>query len=583
MLLNKGRVLPMLLLVMLTSLLNQAGCSHETAGIDVTVPDPHEILTEHSRRFTKRVEEVTDGVYVAIGYALGNSILIATEAGNIIIDTTESVEAAREIRTEFEQISNMPIVAVIYTHGHPDHILGTSVFLEKAAEEVEILSHAGTIDFLIEQFGLLQQILNARGMRQFGTYLPEEYASVLGLGPLLRFDHEKLPTFIFPTKVFDRELTLEIGGEKLVLLYAPGETEDQIVIWMPEKKVLFAGDNYYPAFPNLYTIRGSSPRPINQWINSLDLMKDLEAEYMVPSHTEPVYGAERINELLTMYRDAIQHIHDAVIRGANEGKNPDQLVAEIKLPPHLAAYPELRELYGKVSWSVRGIYDGYLGWFDGNATNLEPLPYWERAQKIADLAGGSDKLLEEAKQSLDNEEYQWAAELADMLLALDPEDQKAVEIKIEALIKIGQATYNTNARCYYFTSALELAGRMEKAKPLQVGAELAHLIPLDLIFRHMAVKLDPVASADQEITAVFKITDTGEDYTVMVRRGVAEIRFEPVEDADLVINMEKKVWQEIALGVSNPLLALATGKIKVDGNKILLLKKFFSFFKQLED
>ncbi|MFY9113981.1 MAG: hypothetical protein WAO23_01915, partial [Dethiobacteria bacterium] len=72
MLLNKGRVLPMLLLVMLTSLLNQAGCSHETAGIDVTVPDPHEILTEHSRRFTKRVEEVTDGVYVAIGYALGN-------------------------------------------------------------------------------------------------------------------------------------------------------------------------------------------------------------------------------------------------------------------------------------------------------------------------------------------------------------------------------------------------------------------------------------------------------------------------------------------------------------------------------
>ncbi len=85
-----------------------------------------------------------------------------------------------------------------------------------------------------------------------------------------------------------------------------------------------------------------------------------------------------------------------------------------------------------------------------------------------------------------------------------------MEIKIEALIKIGQATYNTNARCYYFTSALELAGRMEKAKPLQVGAELAHLIPpLDLIFRHMAVKLDPVASADQEITAVFKITDTG--------------------------------------------------------------------------
>ena len=560
------------------ALLFPAGCAPEKEELDVTAPDPHEYLDEHARRFEKRVEEVTGGVYVAIGYALGNSILIVTDEGKIIVDTTESIDAAREIKEEFDRISSQPVAAVIYTHGHPDHILGTSVFLEGAGDDVEIIAHAGTIDFLTEQFGLLQEILNVRGMRQFGTYLPPEYASVLGLGPRLRFDHEKLPPFIFPTRTYEDELTLEIGGEKLVLFHAPGETDDQTVIWMPEKKVLFPGDNYYAAFPNLYTIRGSSPRPIQRWIDSLDLMKDLGAEYMAPSHTEPVHGRERIRELLTMYRDAVQYIHDYVIRGANEGKNPDQLVAGIKLPSHLAACPELRELYGKISWSVRGIYDGYLGWFDGNATSLDPLPHWERAGKIAELAGGPEKLLEAAGSALDNGEYQWAAELADMVLALEPEHCEAAEIKIEALIKLGEATYNTNARCYYFTSALELAGQLEKAKPLQVDAGLAHVIPLDLIFRHMAIKLDPVAGADKEITAVFKITDTGEAYTVMVRRGVAEIRLEAVDEADLVMRVEEKVWKELALGVRNPLQALATGKIKVDGNKILKLKEFVSLF-----
>lgn len=565
-------------LLMAAVLLVPAGCAPEKIELDVTAPDPHEYLAEHARRFEKRVEKVTEGVYVATGYALGNSILILTGEGKIIIDTTESVDAAREIKEEFDRISGLPVAAVIYTHGHPDHILGTSVFLEEAGDDVEIIAHASTIDFLTEQFGLLQEILNVRGMRQFGTYLPPEYSSVLGLGPLLRFDHEKLPLFIFPTRTYEDEMALEIGGEKLVLFHAPGETDDQTVIWMPQKKVLFPGDNYYPAFPNLYTIRGSSPRPIQRWIDSLDLMKELGAEYMVPSHTEPVYGRERIRELLTIYRDAVQYIHDAVIRGANEGKNPDQLVAEIKLPPHLAASPELRELYGKISWSVRGIYDGYLGWFDGNATSLDPLPYWERAGKIAELAGGVEKLLAAAESALENGEHQWAAELADMVLALEAEHREAAEIKIEALIRLGEATYNTNARCYYFTSALELAGQLERAKPLQVDAELAHLIPLELIFRHMAVKLNPVAGADKEITAVFKITDTGETYAVMVRRGVAEIRCEAVDEADLVIRVEEKVWKELALGVRNPFLALAAGEIKVDGNKILKLKEFVDLF-----
>ncbi|MEW5785885.1 MAG: alkyl sulfatase dimerization domain-containing protein [Bacillota bacterium] len=558
-----------------------AGCSDERAGqeaVMVEPPDPHAILTEHAKRFSKRVEKVTDGVYVAVGYALANSIMIDTGDGRIIVDTTESLEAAREIRAEFDRISNGPVVAVIYTHGHPDHVIGTMGFIESGEGDTAVIAHETTNHFLSGQFGLLQPVLNQRGIRQFGSYLPDEYSTVIGIGPCLRFDHEKAVPFVFPNRVFADEMTLEVGGEVLHLMHAPGETDDQIMIWMPAKRVLLCGDNYYPAFPNLYTIRGTSPRPVLRWINSLDMMRLLGAEFLVPSHAEPVYGATRIYELLTAYRDAIQYIHDAVVRGANEGKTPAQLVEEIALPPHLADRPELLELYGQVSWSVRAIYDGYLGWFDGNAVNLEPLSSRERAGNIAGLAGGVDKLVEAARAALQEEEYQWAAELADMILILDQDSAEGREIKIEALMKMGEATYNTNARLYYITAAMELAGALDTASRIGVDAEMARVIPLSMIFEHMTIKLDPEAAADVEMAAVFNITDTGEVYSIIVRRGVAELRCHPVVDADLVINVAAQVWKEVALGVSNPLTALATGKIKVEGNKVLLMKKFFDLF-----
>ncbi len=542
-------------------------------------PPPLEILTEYARRFEPRVERVTGGVYVATGYALGNSVLIVTAEGNVIIDTTESMDAAREIGAAFKGIANRPVLAIIYTHGHPDHILGTAAFLDGQEGPVEIYAHARTIDFLNEQFGQLQPILNLRGMRQFGSYLPEGFLPCCGLGPRLRFDHDNLPPFVFPTAVFEDALALTIGGKELVLFHAPGETDDQIMVWLPEEKVLICGDNYYAAFPNLYTIRGTPPRPIRSWISSLDLARDLRPEYLVPMHTGPVYGQERIYDLLTAYRDAIQYVHDAVIRGANRGKTPDELAAEIRLPPHLAAYPELRELYGEISLSVRAIYQGYLGWFDGNAATLHPLPPAARAQRIAALAGGAEALLAAAKQALEEGEHQWAAELADLLLALEPGSAEVLGIKSRALFKLGEAAVNPNARAYYFTQALELDGKLAPAGRIRVDAATAHLIPVEKIFANMAVRLDPEVSADQVITAVFQMAGSGETYMVAVRRGIAEIRRGgPAAPADLVISVEDTIWKELALGLRNPLVELAAGRLKVEGNKILLLRRFFSLF-----
>ena len=145
-----------------------------------------------------------------------------------------------------------------------------------------------------------------------------------------------------------------------------GETADALYVWLPEKKVLFSGDNFYKSWPNAYAIRGTPYRDIRSWANADDMMLKEGAEFLVPGHTRPIIGKAAVAEALTDYRDAIRFVFDKTIEGMNQGLTPDELVAYVKLPARLAEKDYLREYYGNVEWAVRAIFEGYLGWFDGN-------------------------------------------------------------------------------------------------------------------------------------------------------------------------------------------------------------------------
>src|SRR5262245_26804829 len=166
-------------------------------------------------------------------------------------------------------------------------------------------------------------------------------------------------------------MAVTIAGVRLELLHTPGETSDAISVWLPGKRVLMPGDDFYRAFPNLYAIRGVRLRPVDQWVTSLGKMIDLGAEHLVPSHTRPIAGADSVQAALTAYRDGIKSILDQTLEGMKKGERPDELVQHVKLPPHLAENPYLQEFYGTVAWSVRAIYTDYLGWFeDRKSTRL---------------------------------------------------------------------------------------------------------------------------------------------------------------------------------------------------------------------
>ena len=356
---------PVLFFVMAVGAAALAACGDSSAPEPRATPAP-DALREHSKLFEKEVVEVTDGVHVAVGFGLANSIMLEGDEGIIIVDTMETVAEGEAVLAAFREITDKPIAAIIYTHNHADHVFGARAFA--APGEVPVYAHQSTGYYINRVVNQIRPIITTRSMRMFGHHLPEGERINDGIGPHLGVSEESTLFALPPDHTVDERLETTIAGIKLELVHAPGETEDQLFVWLPEKKVVLSGDNIYQTFPNLYTIRGTYYRDVQKWAASLDKIRALDAEFLVPSHTRPLSGRERIHDTLTDYRDAIQYVHDQTLRHMNKGLTPDQIVERVQLPPHLAESLWLQEFYGKVSWSVRSVFDGYLGWFDGNPT-----------------------------------------------------------------------------------------------------------------------------------------------------------------------------------------------------------------------
>jgi len=539
----------------------------DQASIAAKTPDD---LAAHTKVFEKGVVKVTDRVHVAVGYGLANSIMIEGDDGIIIVDTMESVEEGRAVLAEFREITDKPIRAIVYTHNHTDHVMGSAAFTEDDPD-VQIWAHASTQFYIDRVVNTIRPIISKRSMRMFGNHLTDAEVVNAGIGPTLSLTDASTLIALTPTHTLTDREEITIADVKMELVHAPGETADQIFVWLPDDKVLMPGDNIYETFPNLYTIRGTPYRDVTQWVASLDAMRRYPIEHLVPSHTRPVSGKQEVADVLRVYRDAIQFVHDQTVRYMNQGLTPDEIVERVKLPAHLANHSYLAEFYGTVEGSVRSIFMGYLGWFDGNATTLDPLGPEDHASRMIELAGGVEALskkLEEAEQA---EDHRWALELADALM-FSPRRIEARASKARSLRALGAAESNPNNRHYYFTQAMELEREDFDPTffPTPQKQFLAQL-PSANFFRAMPVGLKAEETLDTTMTVQFDLTDTGETYSVQIRRGVAEVQTYPIAEPDATVTTTSIVWKEIAARLRTPASAIAAGEFSVDG-KIAFLQ-----------
>ncbi len=541
-------------------------------------------LESHSNELRRDVIKVTDSVTVAIGFGLGNSILVEGETCAFIVDTTESREIAQAIAAEFDQLTELPIEAIIYTHNHADHVFGAEIFA--SGRDIDIYAHATTAAEVDKAVNIIRPILSKRSARMFGTYLDAGDNGFInaGLGPGLGVTGPNGGSigYLPPTKTFADRLETEICGREVILQHAPGETDDQIYVYLPDEKILMPGDNIYKAFPNLYTIRGTSYRDVVKWARSLDTMRVIGAEHLVPSHTRPVSGRETINDLLTAYADGIRFVHDQTVRGMNMGMDPGALAEFVQLPPHLKNHPYLQEYYGTVRWSVRSIYAGYLGWFNGDGAALNPPTRAVRAAAMAKIAREQTTLANAAAEALAADRFALAAELATLAIDAGEHADLARALKADALSAMGYHSISPNGRNYLLTQAHELRGNLTiKEIPDERSIAFTRAAPIANFMASLPVSLNAEDALEVERIAEFRFTDTGEVFTVEIRRGVAIVTPAPAGAPDLVVETTSLVWIDLLLGRRRAGVAIATGAIKFPGGlgDVAAFGDFMKFFR----
>jgi len=464
------------------------------------------------------------------------------------------------------------VLHVIYTHSHIDHVGGAEAWVE---EGTRIWATQDFADHFFKQYGTFLPVEAARAQRQFGRDVPLSELPCSALGRRVDLEGTLRNGARMPTDVFTGDHMLDVGGVRIALVEAHGETHDQLFVWLPEERVLLPGDNWYRSFPNLYTIRGSQPRPVDDWIESLDAMRRLAPEVLVPSHSGPVRGSEAVQEALRNYRDGIQWVRDAVVRGANAGEDVDTLAEGIGLPPHLAAEPALVELYGQIDWSVRAIYGNALGWFDGRASALYPLPRREQAARTIAAMGGAQKVREAARTA---DDPRWAIHLLSLLEATD---EDVSEPMARAYEEVAETVYNTNGRGYLLRSAEERRTGLSSLGEPEWAEEFVDAVPVELIFNSLAARLKPDASLDVHESVIVRFPD--DQFVLTVRRGVAEVvRGAPLSGTPepvAVAVTDVATWRRLALQLDQPAAAIASGRLEIEGT-LLGFSRFMGRFER---
>jgi len=527
--------------------------------------------------FPPTVYDVTDGVYVAVGYGRANPVLIEGDDGLIVIDPGESTTSAEMVKAAYNEhlddiFSRKPVKAIIYTHHHDCHINGASVFAGN--DSPQVIAHETFEEHLFgprEVVGQIFPIKVYRAVKYAGIPFQKDPGYFVN-GGIFPFSIPGPSGYLPPTLTVGDKLETNIAGVNLTIIHAPAETTDINYVWLPDKKVIVQIGIFYKSFPAINTLRGASHRDPLNYIASIDDMRTLNAEYMVLIHSGggPIVGAENISSTLTNARDALQYVHDQTVRSMNQGLTPGEIIEVLELPAHLAEDPNLQEYFGEMDRDVFQIFQQYMGWFTGKSRDIFPTSPREEAEKMAYLAGGVDELAEKAKASLDEGDMKWAMIFSDHVLLLDPENGEARMVKNSAMLYLAEETKNAQVRSYLLSEYLEETGQIRI--PFELGFSLMEenivvYMPMETIFRIMAVSLNATKALDEEYAVGLSLSDDSEsgDYGLYVRRGIIEVQEGVVEDPKFIIATDSLTMKNLVLGKLNPEEAVSSGEVEISG------------------
>ncbi|MBL6693605.1 MAG: MBL fold metallo-hydrolase [Proteobacteria bacterium] len=546
----------LLLIILLSSCADNTNNSEQKSE-EVSAPDQNDDLKYLAQDFREKIYMPHENIKVAVGYGLANSILVLGNSQSLVVDTMGGIETASRVIADLNIPLDKPVTTLAYTHFHADHTLGAQAFVDQFPIE-NVISHETTVAEIRDFFGIKRDLISERSLKMFGSILQEkDKTSSSGIGIKLETGIDT-PGYIKPSITFSNFYSHDLDGLEIQFFHAPGETDDQLFVWIPEYKTLMPGDNIYKAFPNIYTIRGTTYRSFKSWYTSLEKMMALEPQILIPSHGTPINGKEEISRVLSNYRDAIKFVHDQMMRNLNSGSSPLEAARKIKLPENLARDPHLFELYGTIEWSARNLFNGYFGWFDGNPTNLYPFTKEEYSEKLLTLIP-EEQLISELDKALAEEDSQWALYISDLLIDSGKVSDQILAKKAAALKNLGDSAYNPNAVSFYRSTYAELTNSTSDKVFItgdsQIEPNLLDQLDVLMFLETMAIRLDPGKVAGIADTKFVKFTDLDEVWKLRLENSV--FTYEKVSEiVEYDIEMSSLTFKSLVTGTINPITGI---------------------------
>ena len=249
-----------------------------------------------------------------------------------------------------------------------------------------------------------------------------------------------------------------IDGVRFVFYNVPqSEAPAEMTFLLPDKKAYCGAEILGQTMHNLLPVRGAKARDSLRWANYLDqaLEQTAETEVVFTQHNWPVWGRARIAEFITKHRDVYKYTHDQTVRLINAGYTPREIADMIKLPKSLETYLASRGYYGDLRHNVKAVYQFYMGFYDGNPANLNPLPPEESAKHYIELIG-AEKAIAAAQDAFDKGDYRWSAELLNHVVFAQLDNKQAIELLVRTYDQMGYMAEAATWRNSYLTAAAEL-------------------------------------------------------------------------------------------------------------------------------
>ncbi|PWU25676.1 MAG: hypothetical protein C5B48_00090, partial [Candidatus Rokuibacteriota bacterium] len=520
--------------------------------------------------------QVTDRIYQVRGFDISNMTLIEGNQGVIVIDPLISAEVARAgLELYGEHRGRRRVTAVIYTHSHTDHHGGVRGVVDEAdvrAGRVEIWAPDRFMEEVVSENVLAGAAMRRRAHFQFGPTLPRGPRGQVDAG-LGKGTSRGTVTLIPPTRIIRTHLERhEIDGVAIVFQLTP-ETEApaEMHMFYPSLRALNLAENATHNLHNIYPIRGAQARDANAWAKYLDEALDRfgrETDVAFAQHHWPVWGTARVHDFLSEQRDLYKYLHDQTVRLMNHGYKAAEIAERLTWPKSLASSWHARGYYGTLSHNAKAVYQRYIGWYDANPANLNPLPPVERGRKYVEYMGGAASAIKRAREDFAKGEYRFVAEAMSHVVFADPSNIEARQLGADALEQLGYVTESATWRNAYLLGALELRqGAPPAAARAAISPDVVRAMSLDLLFDYLGVRLNGEKAEGHHIVVNWMFSDLGRTYAMNLEHcALTCLADRQHVHADATVRLDQSVLNRVVVRDMSFADAVARGLVTVEGD-----------------